>query len=235
MINVHCKEINKMWYGVAIEGEKIFATAFSSSEEEVLRSLLESLPYDMPFQMAEKSSRFSTKVLETMKEIFDGKDSSAKFSLAMDHLSSYTRKVLKRVSLIPVGYVTTYGAVAKVAGGSPRAVGQALASNPFPLLIPCHRVVYADFSIGGFSGYGGVKTKREILRREDRDYKKSMQRRVDNKVLSLFSVNLVLHTKDAERVQLNSQIDSSRRSLQKSYKLLNATHMVSKKRVPSNS
>ena len=113
MINIYYIEIDKMWYGVAIEGETIVATTFSPSEEEVLRSLLESLPYNVPFQMAEKPSRFSTKVLETMKAIFDGKDVPADFGLAINHLPTYTRRVLECVSLIPVGYVATYGAIAK--------------------------------------------------------------------------------------------------------------------------
>ena len=186
MIDVYSKEIDKMWYGVAIEGENIIATTFSPSEEETLRSLLESLPYDTHFQVAEKPSSSSIRVLETMKTIFDGKDIPAKFSLAMNKLSSYTRKVFKCVSLIPVGYVTTYGAIANVAGGSPRSVGHAEASNPFPLLIPCHRVVRADFSVGG---YGlGEKVKLEILLREDRGYEETKRLKVAGKELSLFPI-----------------------------------------------
>ena len=188
MIDVHCKEINRIWFGVAIAGEKIVVTTFSPREEEVLQSLLESLPYDTPFQMVEKLSRFSTKLLETMKVIFEGKDISVDFDLTMNHLPSYTDKVLRCVSLIPVGYVTTYGAIAKVVGGNPRAVGQALASNPFPLLIPCHRVVRADLSIGGFSGHGGVKTKRKLLSREDRGYGKKAKIEAFDKILALFPI-----------------------------------------------
>jgi len=170
MMNIDCKEIDKAWCCVAIEGEKVIATNFSPGEEEVLQSLLESLPYDVPFQIAGKSNRLSNKVLKTMKAIFDGKDVPSNLNLEMDHLSRYTRRVLRCVSSIPVGYVTTYGAIAKVVGGSPRAVGQALASNPFPLLIPCHRVVHADLSIGGFSGYSGAETKQRLLRKEDEGY-----------------------------------------------------------------
>ena len=187
MISLYHKEIDRMWYALAIEDENIIATTLSLGEEEVLRSLLESLPYDVPFQVAEKPTRFSTKVLEALKAIFDGRDVRVNFSLAMNHLSSYTRRVLECVSLIPVGYVTTYGAVSKVVGGSPRAVGRALASNPFLLLIPCHRVVRADLSLGG---YGGVRTKRELLRREDRGYGKKAKLEVYGKTLALFPIKL---------------------------------------------
>jgi hypothetical protein len=70
MINVHYKEVGKMWYGAALKGEEIIATAFSSSEEEVLWGLLESLPYNVPFQMVEKPRHFSIELLKIMTAIF---------------------------------------------------------------------------------------------------------------------------------------------------------------------
>ncbi len=72
------------------------------------------------------------------------------FKIASDRLSSDTRKMFNHTSLIQIGYVTTNGAQADDIGGSPRYGGRAEASNPFPLLIPCHRVVHADFSIGNY-------------------------------------------------------------------------------------
>jgi len=188
VIDVYCSKIDEMWYGVAIEGDEIVATDFSRSEEEVLLRLLGSLPYDVLFQVAERSSQFSIKVLKTLKAIFNGEDVSLNFNLATKYLSSYTRRVLRCVSFIPVGYVTTYGALAEVVGGSPRAIGRALASNPFLLLVPCHRVVRADLSVGGFGGYGGVETKRKLLRREDRGYEKETKMEAYSRVLALFPI-----------------------------------------------
>lgn len=187
MIYIYHQEINNMWYAAAVQNDKVFATAFAPKEQEVLRHLLGSLPYNVPFQVTEKPNQLLTDLLKTLKAIFDGKDrASYGFKIAMGHLPSYTRRVLNCTSLIPVGYLTTYGAIAKVAGGSPRSVGRAEASNPFPLLIPCHRVVRADFSIGG---YGlGEKVKLELLQREDRGYKEARRLKVDGKELSLFSI-----------------------------------------------
>jgi len=186
-IYIYHQEINKMWYAAAIQNGKVFATSFSPKEQQVLRHLLVNLPYDLPFQVTEKPNQLLSDLLKTLKAIFEGKDSpSHNFKMAMDHLPSYTRKVLSCTSLIPVGYLTTYGAIAKVAGGSPRAVGRAEASNPFPLLIPCHRVVRADFSLGG---YGlGEKVKLEILQREDRGYEETRILKVEDKELSLFPI-----------------------------------------------
>jgi len=97
--------------------------------------------------------------------------------------------VLNCTCLVPVGYVTSYGAIAKVVGGSARSVGRVEASNPFPLLIPCHRVVRSDLSIGGY-GYG-EQVKMEILQREERGYEESMELKVNDGELSLFPAEWV--------------------------------------------
>ncbi|MFB0567036.1 MAG: methylated-DNA--[protein]-cysteine S-methyltransferase [Candidatus Bathyarchaeia archaeon] len=188
MIFIYHQKINDVWYAAAVENDKVFATAFSpDNEEEALRHLLKSLPYNVPFQVTEKPSQPLAELLKTLKAIFDGNDvSPSSFKTAMDHLPSYTRRVLNCTSLIPVGYLTTYGAIAKVAGGSPRSVGRAEASNPFPLLIPCHRVVRSNFSIGG---YGlGEKVKLQILQMEDRGCKEPTWLKINDKTLPLFPI-----------------------------------------------
>ena len=69
---------------------------------------------------------------------------------------------------IPAGETVTYGELAVRAGepGAARAVGQAMARNPFPLIVPCHRVMAAHGGAGGFSARGGVATKFRLLRIE---------------------------------------------------------------------
>ncbi|MBF0296453.1 MAG: methylated-DNA--[protein]-cysteine S-methyltransferase [Magnetococcales bacterium] len=74
-------------------------------------------------------------------------------------------RVWERLQAIPPGRVESYGSLARVLGSSPRAVGMALAANPIPILIPCHRVVAAD-GPGGYSGARGVEGKRFLLRLE---------------------------------------------------------------------
>jgi len=178
-----------MWFATAIKNERIIATTFTPNENDALKHLLNSLPYEIPFQMAEKPTQFSNKVLSTLKSIFDGKNASSEFRLEMKHLSGYAQKVLRCVSLVPVGYVTTYGEVAKVIGSSPRAVGRVMATNPFPPLVPCHRVVRSDFTLGGFEG--GIAMKWAILQRENRGYPKGMKIKVNGKSLSLFPINFL--------------------------------------------
>ena len=186
MINIVQKNIDGIWYGAAIDTEKILATTFTKDETEALKYLLKSLPYEAPFQVNEKLRPFSERLLETLKRIYDGEDVSFSFEMSMDHLSSYAQKVLKCVSSVPVGYFTTYGAVAKVCRGSARAVGQIMSKNPFAPLVPCHRVVRSDFSVGGFGG--GKEVKWEILQREDRGHTASKEIKTGDGSLSVFPI-----------------------------------------------
>ena len=77
-------------------------------------------------------------------------------------------KVWKYLSKIPRGRVKTYSQVAKAIGKplAVRAIANAIGKNPFPPQIPCHRVIRSDGSLGGYSGKGGIKTKRLLLKKE---------------------------------------------------------------------
>jgi O-6-methylguanine DNA methyltransferase len=78
--------------------------------------------------------------------------------------SEFARQVYKVIRAIPVGETRSYGEVAEGVGGRnfARAVGQALAANPVPIVIPCHRVIAADGGLGGFTG-GGPAWKQRLL------------------------------------------------------------------------
>ncbi len=86
--------------------------------------------------------------------------------LALQDCLPFQRLALLAEHAIPRGRVSTYGELAKRIGhpGAARAVGTALARNPFPILIPCHRAVRADGRLGGFAG--GLEMKRILLEME---------------------------------------------------------------------
>jgi methylated-DNA-[protein]-cysteine S-methyltransferase len=86
--------------------------------------------------------------------------------LALDTCGDFQRRVLLAEYGIPRGRVSTYGRIARKIGvpGGARAVGRALATNPFPLIIPCHRAVRSDGALGGFRG--GMPMKRALLQME---------------------------------------------------------------------
>jgi len=194
MIYIYRQKIDGLWYAAAIEDDRVFATSFVSDEQTVLKQVLASLPYNASFQVVDGQSQLSEKVLSTLRAMVAGESVSLHFKLEMAHLPEYSRRVLGFLSKVPVGYVTTYGALAKAAGGGPRAVGRVMATNPFAPLIPCHRVVRSDFSIGGYGGEvigQGVKVKRMILQREDKGFKEPTKIKVGDSVLSVFPVCFV--------------------------------------------
>jgi len=107
-------------------------------------------------------------VIEQLQEYFEGKRSSFSLSLNLKYLTHFQRKVLLAALDVPHGQITTYGEIARRLGKVrlARAVGQALARNPIPIVIPCHRVLSADGSLHGYSGGKGLETKGLLLQLE---------------------------------------------------------------------
>ena len=85
--------------------------------------------------------------------------------LDLDRVPAFERQVYELARGIPPGETLTYGQIATRLGDPllARDVGQALARNPFPIVVPCHRVVAAGGKLGGFSARGGVATKQRLL------------------------------------------------------------------------
>jgi len=88
----------------------------------------------------------------------------------LDLCSGFQQKVLRAEHGIPRGSVSTYQRIARYLGNASgaRAVGTALANNPFPILIPCHRAIRSDQTLGGYQG--GLKMKRALLEMEGIDF-----------------------------------------------------------------
>ena len=83
--------------------------------------------------------------------------------------TSFQRRVWAEIAAIPCGQVRSYGAAAQALRNAPRAVGQACGANPFPLVVPCHRVIAANQGLGGFARHGGgflLDVKRWLLKHE---------------------------------------------------------------------
>ena len=81
-------------------------------------------------------------------------------------LTTFQRGFRRALLRVPYGHVVSYAELAARLGTSPRAVGRACASNPLPLVVPCHRVLASDGSLHGYSLGAGIRHKRWLLRHE---------------------------------------------------------------------
>lgn len=108
-------------------------------------------------------------VREATRQIADHLDGRlqdfANLPLEMGSLIEFDKRVYQAARAVKPGDTITYGELAAQAGspGAAQAVGQALARNPFPIVVPCHRVLAANGKPGGFSAPGGVDTKAALL------------------------------------------------------------------------
>jgi methylated-DNA-[protein]-cysteine S-methyltransferase len=106
------------------------------------------------------------RAIDAIVSLLDGESVDLSFvTLDMESVPDFHRRVYEVARTIRPGATLSYGEIATRIGepGSARAVGQALGRNPFPIVVPCHRVLAAGGRTGGFSARGGTKTKLTLL------------------------------------------------------------------------
>jgi methylated-DNA-[protein]-cysteine S-methyltransferase len=111
-----------------------------------------------------------------LKAFFDGRLDRFHLPLAPEG-SPFQQRVWQAISEIAAGQTETYGALARRIDSSPRAVGGACGANPIPIIVPCHRVLGAGGRLGGYSGRGGLATKKRLLDLE-RTYQGPLMHRI---------------------------------------------------------
>jgi methylated-DNA-[protein]-cysteine S-methyltransferase len=111
-----------------------------------------------------------TEAVAAAKRYFDGKETDfSGFTLDLRDHEAFFKRIYAAARQVGWGHTTTYGTLAKELGAGPEAardVGQAMARNPVPLIIPCHRVLAAGGRVGGFSAPGGSAAKIRMLELE---------------------------------------------------------------------
>lgn len=118
---------------------------------------------------ARRSLRSMQDLVASVRRYFNGwRTAFDTFPLDLSAATDFHRRVWTIVRRIPCGQVRTYHWVGMEIGRphALRAIGNALAANPLPLIVPCHRVVKADGSLGGFSAPGGPDRKAKLLELE---------------------------------------------------------------------
>lgn len=105
---------------------------------------------------------------DQLDHYFAGVPAQFQVTVDLSLRSSFHQRVLLACFSIPFGQTCTYADLAKISGfeGAARAVGMVLASNPVPIVVPCHRVLRSDGKLGGFSAPGGTQTKKWLLDHE---------------------------------------------------------------------
>jgi len=160
IIKVGKDEIGLVWNDVA--GKPQVEYIFLPGKEKMTNRIVRDFPAIRKTQRA-----ISKDVDQLIADLFNGKKKNFDLSLMnLSKLTDFSAKVLKQAYKIPRGKVATYSGLAAKIGNprAARAVGTALANNPFPILIPCHRVVRADGRLGQFGG--GSDMKKQLLEKE---------------------------------------------------------------------
>jgi methylated-DNA-[protein]-cysteine S-methyltransferase len=156
-------------FGLAFNAEALCRTILPIPDRERARAALLAHPdladLDVPFEkdLARALQRHIIAYFEG-----ENRDFSTAPPVDLARRGPFARQTLAACRRIPFGQTRSYAQLADEAGrtGAARAAGTAMAQNPIPLIVPCHRVVRADGALGGFSALGGTTTKQRLLRHE---------------------------------------------------------------------
>jgi len=170
LIGISTTRRNGVWFSVAVSQKgKLVACAFSDRSRHEVESTL-------PKKINEttRRNRDGSEFFRILASFYIGKGKKTSLTMVdLSAMSDFRRDVYEVLCKIPLGKVTTYGAIAKTLGGKryARAVGTAVATNPIPLIIPCHRVVPSSLRVGNYGMCGrnparGGYMKRRLLERE---------------------------------------------------------------------
>ena len=150
------------WNSVGITRFQLPARSAAATEHNLLRRLQGAAPGNPTGEVLE--------VVAAVKRYFVGeKIDFSEFLLDVDEQGWFSKQVYAAARRVGWGRTTTYGALARELGSGPesaRDVGQVMANNPVPLIIPCHRVLAAGGKVGGFSAPGGSAAKIRMLELE---------------------------------------------------------------------
>lgn len=145
---------------IALSGRGIIALEYGDNESVFVSDLIRRVggkPERSPDRLKQATHQL-TEYLEGRRETFD-------LPVDLGGLTPFQESVLLAVARVPRGQVATYAEIARLIKRpkAARAVGQALRRNPIPIVIPCHRVLASDGGLGGYTGRGGMRTKKQLL------------------------------------------------------------------------
>ncbi|MBN9046244.1 MAG: methylated-DNA--[protein]-cysteine S-methyltransferase [Rhizobiales bacterium] len=149
--------------GIVWRGTEILGVEIGGGDERETRHRLHSR---FPKAASAEAPAFVMEAIEKIDALLaGGTPDFSDLPLALDSLPDLNRRVYEIISRLKPGETTTYGAIARRLGNVSlsQAVGTALGQNPFPIVVPCHRVLGSNGKVGGFSAAGGTATKLKLL------------------------------------------------------------------------
>ena len=160
------------WFSLVGEGNSLKHLSFGYKNRASAVKALGSAGIDIEFIDCEDLTDWNFGLISRLADFFDGQlisdetvDTFGDIKVDLSHLSPFQQRVVRHCRKIAPGETATYGEIADRAGGpgAARAVGNVMAQNRVPIVIPCHRVVGSGGSLGGYSAPGGLTTKQQLL------------------------------------------------------------------------
>jgi len=154
------------WVGILRQGEQVQRLWFGYQTEWELRQTIDEALWADRIRTDLEETPHPSELFARMEAYARGE--SVDFSdivVAGEHLTEFGQRVVRSCREIPFGQQSSYARLAEAAGspGAARAVGNVMANNRTPIIVPCHRVVGSGGALGGFSAPGGLETKRRLL------------------------------------------------------------------------
>jgi methylated-DNA-[protein]-cysteine S-methyltransferase len=162
---MHYAVFDTLWgaFGFVEHNRRLIATFLPRARREMVRTIRSS------FSDATEAPDALPRFRQAVVAYFEGKRTRFPIEIDLRRVPPFHQTVLAACRRIPYGQTASYADLARAVGkpNAARAVGGAMARNPLPLVIPCHRVLRTGGSIGGFSSTDGVDEKARLLRLEN--------------------------------------------------------------------
>ena len=157
------------YFGIAGNDSAIYRTYLPSQKSEQTK---QRLFRDLPDVKMDKS--YFKSLQKQIIAYFQGAnvDFNTEIPVFLNNFAVFSRRILITCRSIKSGQIITYADLAQKAGhpNAGRAVGNVMAKNPLPLIIPCHRVIRSDGKLGGFTAPGGIEMKKRLLLHEKNSF-----------------------------------------------------------------
>lgn len=220
MVGVIVCEIETGWCGIALDDSDFVAIVVEPTAPAAEHAIEHALPGGVEWSIDDPANTRFAAALALVRRLEAGDESMKRYVLSSRYLTAPAHRIYSAAAQIPLGYITTYGAIARVALSEARAVGRAMATNPLYPIVPCHRVIGSDFAMVGYGGrqdQAAINAKYARLEAESCGYSDESHLEIADAYLPLYPVEAALlasREADARHAWREHQEAMSRTSLE---------------------